>query len=106
MIVGGIDLDLLEPTAVQHLGRIPKVLIAPADDVEAWPMAADVDCCAAIPGLEDDGTVMRIDGVSLPVRPIRSSRFLTERQWLEEISRQLYRSTIEDVRVRKLGQER
>jgi formylmethanofuran dehydrogenase subunit B len=88
-IVGAFAPEQLDATAREHLTRIPRVVIAPADEVESWPMAADVICCAAIPGLEDEGTVMRIDGVSLPLRPIRPSRFLTERQWLGAISQQL-----------------
>ena len=89
LIVGRFDVEALEPAAREHLDRIPRVLIAPADEAESWPMAAEVICYAAIPGLEDEGTVMRIDGVSLPLRPIRSSRFLTERQWLEAISQRM-----------------
>ena len=30
-----------------------------------------MSCFAATPGLDDSGTVMRVDGVSLPLRPVR-----------------------------------
>ena len=86
LIVGSLDLDSLEPSALEHLGRIPRIRIAPADEVESGPLAAEVALCAAVPGLEDKGSVMRIDGVSLPLKPIRSARFFTERQWVEAIS--------------------
>ncbi len=32
---------------------------------------------------------MRVDDVSLPLRPVMTSPFLTERQWLEAIVKQM-----------------
>ncbi len=89
LIVGRFDRDGLEPEPRAHLEQIPRVLIAQVDDLESWPIAPDVLCHAAIPDLEEEGTVTRTDGVSLPLRPVRSSRFPTQRQWLQAISQRM-----------------
>lgn len=89
LIVGRLNLDTFEATARAHLDRIPKVVVAPRGDVESWSIDPKVVCHAAIPGLEDEGTVTRIDGVSLLLQPVRSSRFPGERQWLDSICRHM-----------------
>jgi formylmethanofuran dehydrogenase subunit B len=86
LIVGRFNLDALEPEARTRLDKIPVVAIAPSGDVEPRPVTPEVACHAAIPGFEEVGTVTRIDGVSVHLRPIRSARLPTERQWLEAIN--------------------
>jgi formylmethanofuran dehydrogenase subunit B len=89
VIVGRFDLEALASASREKLERIPKILIASADLTKAWSTTAEVICVAAVPGLEEQGNVMRVDGVSLPLRPIRPSRFLSERQWLEAIGQRI-----------------
>ena len=89
LIVGSIPLGLFDEKSREQLEKIPAVVIAPRDDAEPWPVEPGVRCFAAIPGLDDSGTVMRVDGVSLPLRPVRASPFLSERQWLEAISQHM-----------------
>jgi formylmethanofuran dehydrogenase subunit B len=89
LIVGSLPLEQLDENSREHLEKIPAVVIAPRDDTAPWPAEPGVRCFAATPGLDDSGTVMRIDGVSLPLRPVRASPFLTERQWLEAIVKQM-----------------
>ncbi len=86
LIVGPIALEQLDDNSRAQLARIPTVVIAPRDDADPWPAEPAVRCFAATPGLDDAGTVMRVDGVSLPLRAVRTSAHLTERQWLEAIS--------------------
>jgi formylmethanofuran dehydrogenase subunit B len=89
LIIGEFAIDSLDPPEQQHLESLPRIVIAPPDLAEARPSGASVLMCAATPGLEEAGTIMRVDGVSLPLRPIRSSQFPTERQWVEELSQEI-----------------
>ncbi len=86
LIVGALPLEQLDENSRAHLAKIPTVVIAPRDDAVPWPAEPAVRCFTAKPGLDDPGTVMRVDGVSLPLRAVRDPRFLTEREWLEAIS--------------------
>jgi formylmethanofuran dehydrogenase subunit B len=89
LIVGRFDREALASASREKLERIPNILIASADEARVWSTTPDVTCFAAVPGLEEQGNVMRVDGVSLPLRPIRPSRFLSERQWLEAIGQRI-----------------
>src|SRR5208337_3929130 len=89
LIVGSLPLEQFEENSREQLEKIPAVVIAPRDDVEPWPVEPGVRCFAATPGLDDSGTVMRVDGVSLPLRPVRTSPNMTEREWLEAIVKQM-----------------
>jgi formylmethanofuran dehydrogenase subunit B len=89
LIVGSLPLEQLDEESRKQLEKLPVLVIAPWHDTDPWSFEPRVRCFAATPGLEDSGTVMRIDGVSLPLRPVRTSPFLTERQWLEAILRQI-----------------
>ena len=87
LVVGSVPLEQLMRTARTPREGFPRVVIAPQDDTDSCAARATiVRCFAATPGLDDSGTVMRVDGVSLPLRPVRDARFPTERQWLEAIS--------------------
>lgn len=72
--------------AVDHRagGRIATVVVGAADADMAAGVPA-VRCRAATPGLDEPGTVVRSDGVALPLRPVRDARFPTEREWLRAI---------------------
>ncbi len=89
LIVGSIPLEQLDENSREQLAKIPVVVIAPRDDTDRWPAEPRVRCFAATPGLDDSGTVMRVDGVSLPLRPVRTSPHMTEREWLEAILKQM-----------------
>jgi formylmethanofuran dehydrogenase subunit B len=89
LFVGSIPPEQLDEKAREHLERIPTILIAPRDYAHSCPAKPDVRCFAATPGLDDAGTVTRVDGVSLPLRSVRVNRFWTERQWLEAIVKQM-----------------
>jgi len=89
LIVGSLPLEQLDEDSRAQLEKIPMVVIAPRDDADPWPAAPGVRCFAATPGLDDPGTVMRVDGVSLPLRPVRTSPQMTEREWLEAILKQM-----------------
>ena len=78
-------MEQLNEKSREQLEKIPAVVIAPLDDANPWPTEPRMRCFAATPGLDDSGTVMRVDGVSLPLRPVRTSLYMTERQWLEAI---------------------
>jgi formylmethanofuran dehydrogenase subunit B len=70
-------------------GHCPRIIIAPPGPSNPGLAAGDIRCHAATPGLDELGTVVRTDGVALPLRPVREARFPTERQWLEAIILQL-----------------
>ena len=89
LIVGSIPLEQLDENSRKQLEKIPAVVIAPAEVTDRWPAGTRVRCFAATPGLDDSGTVMRVDGVSLPLQPVRTFPRWTERQWLEAISQQM-----------------
>jgi formylmethanofuran dehydrogenase subunit B len=67
----------------------PQIIIAPPGPSNPGLAAGDIRCHAAIPGLDESGTVVRMDGVVLPLRPVREARFPTEREWLEGIEQRI-----------------
>jgi formylmethanofuran dehydrogenase subunit B len=89
LIVGEFANQELDSSAQEYLARIPTVVIGGPEPIENRSTKLDVWLSAAIPGLEEEGTVMRVDGVSLPLRQIRKSLFPHERNWIKEISRLL-----------------
>jgi formylmethanofuran dehydrogenase subunit B len=89
LVVGSMPPEQLDEKSRENLEKIPAVVIAPQDERDTWPAEPVVRCFAATPGLDDTGTVMRGDGVSLPLRQVRESRFFSERQWLEAIVNQM-----------------
>jgi formylmethanofuran dehydrogenase subunit B len=77
----------LGPAALDHLARIPQVVIAPPE--MTYPFEATVRLFSAVPGIDVGGTVTRTDGVSLPLRPSRSGGHLpSEREWLDALMTQ------------------
>ncbi|MBX6315046.1 MAG: formylmethanofuran dehydrogenase subunit B [Isosphaeraceae bacterium] len=71
----------LSPAAQEHLRRIPTVVIAP----DATTRPATVALSSATPGIHTAGTVIRSDGVSLPLRPALAIDLPTDREWLDMI---------------------
>ncbi len=85
VIVGGLSPGQLEAEARAGLPSVPLIVIAPPEDA-GWPAeAAAVRCFAAAPGVEEAGTVTRVDGVSLPLRPVLTTSLPSVRAWLEAI---------------------
>jgi formylmethanofuran dehydrogenase subunit B len=77
VIVGGV-----EPIA--GLEGIPTIAIGP--DATKPGVGWSVGLAASTPGISGGGTVMRCDGVMLPLRPGLKSRWPDERWWLERIA--------------------
>jgi formylmethanofuran dehydrogenase subunit B len=72
-IVGTDQLSDLPPAAREHLARIPTVVL---DSAEATPgCPATVSFTTATYGIQTAGTVFRVDGVALPLRPALASRY-------------------------------
>jgi formylmethanofuran dehydrogenase subunit B len=82
LIVGEAEFS---ESARAHLGRIPRVVIAPG----ASAIEATVGLASATSGIDAPGTVTRIDGVVLPLRPPFAPRLPTDREWLEKIAEKL-----------------
>jgi formylmethanofuran dehydrogenase subunit B len=89
--------DEVEPwlpdAARRHLGRIPRIVIAPRATATATATAdrpaADVALAAATCGIDAPGTVMRVDGVVLPLRPPLASPVPSDRDWLRALEERI-----------------
>jgi formylmethanofuran dehydrogenase subunit B len=77
----------LPPAARDHLDRIPTVVIAP--DATDPTRRASVALSSATYGIHTPGTVIRSDGVSLPLRPALTSELPTDRDLLRAIEDRL-----------------
>src|SRR5262249_39529015 len=69
------------------LGGIPRIVIAP--DATDPARGATVGLASATPGIHAGGTVMRVDGVTLPLRPALATARPTDRGWIEAIGERL-----------------
>jgi formylmethanofuran dehydrogenase subunit B len=67
------------------LNQIPQVIINSQREEHGASETNRVWLRAALPGLEENGTIMRSDGVALPLRAIRSTTDWTEERWLKEM---------------------
>jgi formylmethanofuran dehydrogenase subunit B len=72
----------LSPAASEYLRRIPRIWLATDATEPARTPAPTVGLAAAEPGIECGGTVLRCDGVTLPLRPSLASPWPTAVQWL------------------------
>lgn len=63
--------------------RLPIVRIAP--DATGPARRSAVGLASATPGIDGPGTVARVDGLILPLRPALQATAPTDREWLEEI---------------------
>jgi formylmethanofuran dehydrogenase subunit B len=79
--------DLSEP-ARAFLGTIPTVIIAPVATRRPGGRPS-VALASATCGIDVEGTVTRVDGVVVPLRPLREGRFPSDRAWLKELSKRL-----------------
>jgi formylmethanofuran dehydrogenase subunit B len=66
--------------ARERLARLPRIVIAPRATVNH--PTARVALAAATSGIDAPGTVTRVDGVVLPLRPPLSSPIPSDRRWL------------------------
>src|SRR5262249_40325138 len=82
--VGDPVREALSGPARASLGTIPVVVIAPdaTRRTEGNPVVA---LTAATFGVEVNGTVTRVDGVVVPLRPLREPRSPSDRGWIREI---------------------
>jgi formylmethanofuran dehydrogenase subunit B len=85
VIVGDVEIDGFPSSARKQFRTVSKIVIAPPDRVATELTESAVWMSAATPGLEEDGSVMRVDGVSLLLRPIRRARFPSARSWIDAI---------------------
>jgi formylmethanofuran dehydrogenase subunit B len=83
LIVG--DDPTLTGVAAAHLAAIPRIVIAP-DATEA-ARRATVGLASAVTGLEGGGTVVRADGVPIPLDPplFLAATRPTDRDWLDRL---------------------
>lgn len=74
--------------AAAHLSRIPTIQIGP--DATDLRHHATVGLATGVAGVETGGSVMRCDGVSLPLRPALLGRGLaSEKDWLDRLTAEL-----------------
>jgi formylmethanofuran dehydrogenase subunit B len=73
----------LSAALLELLAKIPSIVVAPGSTAPARLTSVAFD--VARPGIESGGTVSRIDGVMLPLRPAIDSGLPTDRQILDAI---------------------
>jgi formylmethanofuran dehydrogenase subunit B len=74
----------LSSAAESHLKTIPIVVIGP-ERAQRAARRPTVGLLSSTTGIEVSGTVTRSDGVVLPLRPLRPSRYPSDRNWVERI---------------------
>ena len=77
----------LSEAARRRLASIPTVAIAPGATRPGG--SATVALASATAGIDAAGTVMRVDGVTLPLRPPLAASIPTDRDWLLAIGKRL-----------------
>ncbi len=83
LLVGTDLLGNLPPAARDHLSRIPTVVLDPEESTTACQ--ATVSFTTATYGIHTSGTVFRVDGVALPLRPALTSRYPDDEKVLRAI---------------------
>jgi formylmethanofuran dehydrogenase subunit B len=83
LIIGELYPDQYREEALRRLEKIPVIVIAQGE--VAGLDDPDVKLRSAVPGWDDPGTVMRTDGVMLPLKALVPARDRTEREWLEAL---------------------
>jgi formylmethanofuran dehydrogenase subunit B len=83
LLVGNDPASAWPEAAQDHWGRIPRVQIAPT--ATAFAPSVTVTIESATCGIEAPGTVLRCDGVSLPLRPALACDRPTDREVLRAI---------------------
>jgi formylmethanofuran dehydrogenase subunit B len=87
LIIADAVEDWLTAAACEHLQRIARIVIAPR--ATATYPTAHVALAAATYGIDTPGTVTRVDGVVLPLRPPLASWVPSDRQWLQSLGDRL-----------------
>jgi formylmethanofuran dehydrogenase subunit B len=77
----------LPEAARRHLGQIARIVIAPG--ATGRSDRAAVAMASATCGIDAGGTVLRVDGVALRLRPPFAPRMPTDREWLDAIHERL-----------------
>ncbi|WP_435009586.1 formylmethanofuran dehydrogenase subunit B [Tundrisphaera lichenicola] len=77
----------LPPALLEKMGNVPTIRIAPGATRPGVPSSVGFD--VGRPGIESGGTVARVDGVMLPLRPSIAAGLPTARGILEAIGRQI-----------------
>ncbi len=83
LIVADDPMESLSQAARDHLARIPRIIISP--QATSPSSSANVGLMTATPGIHAGGSVLRADGVGLPLRPSLTTRLPTDRDWLEQL---------------------
>jgi formylmethanofuran dehydrogenase subunit B len=87
LIVAGDPSESLPDEALAHLSRIPSIVIGPRATAPDSP--ATVALATAKTGIHAGGTVIRADGVSLPLRPALASALPTDLSLLRALESRL-----------------
>ncbi len=87
LIVADAVEDWLPAAAWEQLEKIPRIVVAPRA-TERYP-AAHVALASATSGIDAGGTVTRVDGVVLPLRPPLVSRVPSDGRWLRDLAARL-----------------
>jgi formylmethanofuran dehydrogenase subunit B len=82
IVADRVEEDLPEDAGM-HLAKIPRIVIAP--EVTTSGSLASVALACATTGIDTPGTVMRADGVSLPLRPALAASLPTDGELLRAI---------------------
>ena len=85
LVVGGAAATSALATHWDVLASRPWIYIGPPEN-PAFGLAS-VAFPASTPGVDASGTFTRVDGVSIPVRPIRPASFPSEGDWLAALDR-------------------
>jgi formylmethanofuran dehydrogenase subunit B len=87
VLVGSATLDWMAPDALDHLRRIPTIVLDPPEIV---PMISPtVRFRTARPGIHIQGTAYRMDGVPIPLRAVLPAPFPSDAEVLGRIQRTL-----------------
>ena len=87
LIVADAVEEWLPAAAREQLEKIPRIVVAPRRD-RRYP-TAHVALAAATSGIDAAGTVTRVDGIVLPLRPPLVSSVPSDCQWLRELGERL-----------------
>lgn len=87
LIVADLEPGGLSGAARARLSQIPRVVIAPGATRDSGAIAVAIDTATC--GIDAGGTVMRVDGVVLPLRPPLTPRVPTDRERLEALGARL-----------------
>jgi formylmethanofuran dehydrogenase subunit B len=87
LLIGGDAVQHLSADAGDHLRRIPVVLLDGPESMPPMPTA--VRFTTAVAGVHTAGSIHRLDGVVLPVRPILPTQYPDDAEVLAQILRRI-----------------